>query len=284
VSCAIGLLLCLQEFQKTPFVDEFNEASLDAAKWLVAFRQWSDEDCGGVVPENVSVRDGTVIFEAHGNRYTGPVRGIRRDRSDRADGRRVGGAVATRNRFASGRYEVRAKVAPAFGVCSAFWTFHYEERDKGEPINHEIDIELPGRPAKPFQDFSFEWALCNTFLTPERKVTSDHVRLPGRQDDGRFHTYRFDWHTGSPTQKKRVEFYVDDTLVRTIETNVPDRAGRFWVGVWCPPNFTGAADFDTARMVVDRVKIEPFGEPGDVFVPEPDDSGWAPGPGKRPAR
>ena len=88
------------------------------------------------------------------------MKGINKDRSLRADGKRVGGAIATKDYFGSGSYEVRMKVLPKFGVSSAIWTFHYQEYYPGHPeyvakpvgapdyyaSNHEIDIEMPGRP------------------------------------------------------------------------------------------------------------------------------------------
>lgn len=151
-----------------------------------------------MVPENVSIRDGKLILEAHGERYAGSVKGVGRDH-----GRKVGGCIATQKQFASGRYEARMKVAPVPGACSAIWTFYYRWRNDGEPENHEIDIELPGRPREAHREIGFDHALCNTFLTPERKVTVGYTKLAAPQDDGKFHTYRFDWHTGGGAEKKR---------------------------------------------------------------------------------
>jgi beta-glucanase (GH16 family) len=270
----VGEALAGEPFQTTPLVEEFDGPALDPARWRVAFRQWGGADAnGGVLPQNVSLKDGTLVLEVHGDRYAGPLKGINADGSERADGRRTGAAIATRAQFGSGRFEARLKAAPVLGACSALWTFYYLERQTGEPENHEIDIELPGRPGEAHRGFSFDRALCNTFRTPERRVTVGYTKLAAAQDDGRFHTYRFDWHTGG---KPRVEFFVDGAPVRTIETNVPDRAGRLWVGVWCPRSFAGPADFDTARMVVDWIRITPFGEAGDRFVEEPlDPRHWA---------
>jgi RNA polymerase sigma factor (sigma-70 family) len=274
------------------FAEEFDGDALDPTKWLIAHKQWGgDKVNGGVVAENVSVANGVLRLEAHGDRYTGPVMGVRSGGGLRVDGRRVGAAVATRRYFASGRYEARIKICPHLGACSAIWTLHYEEYYPGNPryqkkpvggdryyaINHEIDIELPGRPTAAKKDMSFRYALCNTFVGEnEDESTAGHTDLQAAQDDGKFHTYRFDWHTGSDTEKKRVEFYVDDKRVRSIETHVPDLASRLWLGVWFPREWAGAPDFDTGRMEVDWVRITPFREPGDRFAPETfADDGWA---------
>lgn len=271
----MSLLLLLQGL-----VEEFDR--FDDKVWDVAYRQWGGETVGGVVPENVSIRDGKLILEAHGDRYNGPVKGINADLTERPHGRRVGSAIATRKQWGSGRFEVRMKAAPVLGACSAIWTFYYRWNEGREPDNHEIDIELPGRPREVHRDIDFRHALCNTFLTPEKKVTTGYTKLAAPQVDGEFHTYRFDWHTGGGAEKRRVDFFVDDVAVRTIETNVPVQAGRFWIGVWCPPAFTGPADFDTARMEVAWVKITPFNEPGDKIDEEPPEpKKWVAAPGPR---
>ena len=272
--------------------EEFDGAALDPLRWLVARKQWGgDKVNGGVVAENVSIANGKLRLEAHGDRYKGPVMGVRPDGKLRVDGRRVGAAVATRRYFASGRYEARIKVCPHLGACSAIWTLHYEEYypghalyqkkpvggDRYYAVNHEIDIELPGRPTAAKKDMSFQYALCNTFVGEnDDESTAAHTRLAAAQNDGQFHTYRFDWHTGSATEKKRVEFYIDEQLVRTVDTHVPDRPSRLWLGVWFPRDWAGVPDFDTAAMEVDWVKITPFRQAGDRFSLEtfPDD-GWA---------
>src|SRR5690606_13413906 len=107
---------------------------------------------------------------AHGDLYEGPVMGINKDGSIRTDGKRVGAAIATAYYFGSGRYEVRMKVPPELGVCTAIWTFHYQEFYPGDPqyrekpvggkdyyaINHEIDMEFPGRPGPAHENYGFD--------------------------------------------------------------------------------------------------------------------------------
>ena len=154
--------------------------------------------------------------------YDGPVRGINKDGSARADGKRSGSSIATKEYFASGRYEVRAKISPQLGVCSAFWTFHYQEFYPGDPqylqkpvggvdwyaINHEIDIEFPGRPSARPVDQSFAQFLANTWVgenVDEYEVNYASTGALGDLADGKFHNFRFDWHTGGPGIEKTVE-------------------------------------------------------------------------------
>ena len=117
-------------YSNEPFFDTFEGEKLSDA-WLVAHKQWGGSEAGSVVADNVAVRDGNLVLTAHGDLYDGPVRGINKDKSPRPDGRRTGGAIATTLYHASGSYEIRMKVAPTLGACSAIWTFHYEESTSG---------------------------------------------------------------------------------------------------------------------------------------------------------
>ena len=187
---------------------------------------------GGVVPENVSVEDGKLKLEGHGNLYDGDIEGVNHDLPG---GIRTGAAIATREYYASGSYEVVAKIAPVLGACSAMWTFEYEEYEQGTPeyeasgatcqnyiVNHEIDIEIPGRPSSNASP-SFAYALCNSY-TNENRVTTNYTKLPYAVDDGAFHTYRFDWHTGDTDEQPRVDYYIDGHLICVCTTNIPTNA------------------------------------------------------------
>ena len=266
------------------FYDSFEGNRLDTGKWLIAEKNWggtveengrSVDYNGGVIAENVTVRDGTLILTGCGNQYEGALRGINRDGTRREDGKRCGAAIATREYFASGSYEIRAKIAPELGCCSAMWTFEYEEDYSGDTVqitNHEIDIEFPGRDAQ--DDFSLQHALCTTWVTEEDYKTAS---VPcGIQADGEYHTYRFDWHTGSSTETPRVEYYFDGELCYTAYESIPTNAGRFWLGLWFPRYWAGTPAFDTAEFVIDYAKITPFHESGDTPQNEsyPED-GWA---------
>ena len=148
-------------------------------------------------------------------------------------------------------------------------------------VNHEIDMEQPGRPGPALTDISHTALLANTWVgekASEHRVgyTTD---LPA-QDDGEYHVYKFVWHTGDDSNQlqKRVDFYVDGNKVSSSTDHVPTRAGRFWVGAWFPNNWAGDPNFATADMVVDYVKVTPLNEAGDERVPESyPDMGWGSG-------
>ena len=268
--------------QEDVFFEDFSGSTLDPDKWLIAEKNWggtvtengvSADYNGGVIHENVAVRDGMLVLTGYGNEYEGALRGICRNGTRREDGRRCGGAVATRAYFASGSYEIRARIAPELGCCSAMWTFEYEEdyTDGLRVTNHEIDIEFPGRDAG--DAFSLSHALCTTWVTEEDYRTRSVAC--GDQADGQFHTYRFDWHTGSDTEVSRVEYYFDGELLYTADAYIPTNAGRLWLGLWFPRYWAGTPDFERTVFEVDYLRITPFHESGDTPQNEsyPDD-GW----------
>ena len=266
------------------FYENFSSTTLDTDKWLIAEKNWggtvslngvAEDYNGGVIRDNVSLRNGNLVLTGLGNNYDGELRGINRDKSRREDGKRCGGAIATRDYFGSGSYEIRAKIAPELGCCSAMWTFEYEENysgDKLDIINHEIDIEFPGRDKN--GAFSLSHALCTTWLT-ETDYKTKSVNC-GAQADGEFHTYRFDWHTGSDTEAPRVDYYFDGELTYTATEFIPTNESRFWLGMWFPKGWAGTPDFAQTEFIIDYVRITPFHESGDTPQHETySDSGWS---------
>ena len=266
------------------FFDDFASDFLDTEKWLIAQKNWggtvtengvTSDYNGGVIPENVNIRNGELVLTGLGNLYEGELCGINRDGSVRSDGKRCGGAIATKDYFASGSYEIRAKIAPVLGCCSAMWTFEYEEDYSGDSLkitNHEIDIEFPGRDEN--NTFSLSHSLCTTWVTEEDYVTKS--AFCGDQADGNYHTYRFDWHTGSDSEEPRVEYYFDNVLTYTSYDYIPTNESRFWLGMWFPKNWAGTPDFEKEDFMIDYVKITPFHESGDTPQNESyPEHGWA---------
>ncbi|OXM14663.1 family 16 glycosylhydrolase [Paenibacillus herberti] len=282
------------------FREEFNGTELDSTKWLIAAKQWGGDN-NGVVPENVKLSGGKLILEAHGDSYTGDVLGLKRDGSapggvKQGGKQRVGAAIASRDYLGSGKYTMRAKVIGNMGVASTMWTFNYQEYYPGDPefqravnaglvsptaeyyaYNHEIDIELPGRPGAAHTGQSFQKALFNTFTGEnEGEYQTTYGNLPVNVADGQFHDFSFEWHTGSPTEAARVDYYIDNVKVATNTNFIPTNAGRLWLGVWFPNTWAGGPpSFDVKQMEVDWFEFTPYNEPGDTWMPEtfPDD-GW----------
>ncbi|NWG14750.1 MAG: glycoside hydrolase family 16 protein [Acidobacteria bacterium] len=250
---------------KVLFFDDFNDPEIDTTKWVPGLHVWG-RDNRGVVPENLSLRrmedEGKTITvlaaEAHGDLYSGPVKGIevsagsyelgdprRYRRID--DGTRVGGLVWTRQRYGGGRYEIRMKNLPQPGGCSCIWNYY-----KGEGDYAEIDIEMPANGKAFGRDWS-RWAGLNTYFPDETQINERHQDLGGPQNDGRFHVYRWDWYDGT-NGGPRVDFFLDGKLLFTSIKNVPRSPAQLWVGNW-PAPWSGDFRYDVQHLYVDWVKI-----------------------------
>ena len=278
------------------FQDSFKGTAghqLDFTKWLVVKKTWGANN-NGVVPENIKLNtSGGVRFHGHGNLYgsrsTDTVYGAA---DNYGNGKiRVGACIATKNYYASGKYEIVAKVTP--GLVDAFWTFHYiqDPNYQGGAIkNTEIDFEFPGAPTDPTVNpgYSGEKAYINDMnlnswgglCTGDGYDSSKRYNTSARLSDG-FHTYTIDWHSGGGGVTPSVTFYVDGHFARRIVGSgyVPFRASRLWLGVWyskytwiAGPNPSDSAliNYRDTFCEVKSVKITPYYETNDEYVTETD--------------
>ena len=272
--------------------DDFS-GPLDPERWLIVDKAWGGDN-GGLVPENVELADGKLLLHANGDDYTGDVIG----HGDRTT--RVGAGIATRDYYASGRYEVRARIPQVLGAASAFWTFHYIEygpNDEGfweEPSkirNSEIDWEFPTalQTGSDNDPISYDYARVNSW---GGKLGGEGAHHPGRVEiinDGEYHTYTIDWHAGGDGELPRVIWLIDGEEVYRHEgnefgqDNIPYRASRFWLGIWFPAagfkeridgetvsrvGWAGDPNFDQATLEIDWVRVTPFNEANDRYEPE----------------
>lgn len=246
------------------FFDDFS-SGVDASSWYIAEQAWGGGN-GGVVAKNVAYSDdGILILKGNGNYYLdGEVKGV----GDVKDGRLTGAALISKFTVGPGHYEIRMKVNPRLGACSAFWTFAYDHSDNS---NHEIDIELPGGSQKGL--ISFENVLNTNYQTESNKISQDVKvsELLGEEEtflnDGRWHTFGFDWYT----DPEKVVYFIDDKVTAVADFFVPYKASRLWVGNWFPvsSSFVGSADFETDQMLVDYIQYIPFlNQEYEEFVPE----------------
>jgi hypothetical protein len=183
-----------------------------------------------------------------------------------------GAVVQTRDFFASGRYELKAKVPRVEGMIWALWTFHYETHydaahlPAGEEdsqfvpdvtgyisrLNHEIDWEMPascsglctngGCPGQ------WDTANFNSYLYANNNgIGPGFLNMCGRApsgttfipDDGDYHTYTIEWHSGNTDDLEseqgcppHIDFFFDGEYVTTVDVFVPSRGSRFVFGPW----------------------------------------------------
>ena len=182
----------------TPLIEDFSSTEAFENNWLALHKAWGGAN-GGVVSENVFIRDGELILKANGDNYTGNVQGVdnngklkfHTNPSDPKLGQpwvtRVGACLVSRENLGFGSYRVLSTIPPLTGVAAAFWTFHYEEIYPGDARyqafqdeglheqgsaengyyitrNHEIDIELPSNlDGQPSNQVSWQNAKFNSW-------------------------------------------------------------------------------------------------------------------------
>ncbi len=228
-------------------MEETWEKGIDPARWYVMRRHWGHGH-HGVVPDNVNVVEETgadgktrkiLVCKAHGDKYEGPVRGL----WNRPE--RVGGVIASKEFFASGRFEVEMRVggtektdegpadpARPIGTIPAIWLYagwntkvpeevsknyvdsnpfyqpYLQEWGPGNAFYwSEIDFPELGKQG------DFDHGLYNTFLNKQ----NDSRTFPVKVADGKFHTYTTEWRTGL-TELKDVR---DDQVI--------EHAGFWWI-------------------------------------------------------
>ena len=180
------------------FFDNFSDKSTLSDNYFILNKAWGGAN-GGVVADNVFLRDGELILRANGDRYTGTVQG--RDRNgllkfhtqagDPELGQpwrnRVGACAVYNKRTGFGSYEVDCFIPNKLGVAYAIWTFFYNEIYPSDPRyndflleglhqqgsaedgyyltrNHEIDIEFPSHlDGGTLSDPSLSNMKCNTW-------------------------------------------------------------------------------------------------------------------------
>ena len=165
------------DVETNTFFDDFSNKSTLTNNYFILNKAWGGAN-GGVVPDNVFLRNGELILRGNGDRYTGTVQGRDRngllkfhtDPSDPQVGQpwtnRVGSCVVYNKRTGFGSYEVDCFIPNTLGVAYAIWTFFYNEIYPSDPRyndfiveglhqqgsledgffitrNHEIDIEFP---------------------------------------------------------------------------------------------------------------------------------------------
>jgi hypothetical protein len=234
------------------FYENFNGTSLDSNHWLVAhgpFTFAGSTARGGFARENVQVRDGSLRLLVRGDRYSGDVRSIDGSGAPLASGKRSAAAIATRDLFGSGTYQIQGFPAGPASVELAIW-FVRDDDSQGA-----IDLTTPGKNATA-RNYGYV-----RMRTRDSSTANDvQFSLGKNLDDGASHILRFDWYT---TTSKSVSFWVDDELrAKSMRSLPPPAAGRLWIMAWVPDD--SPADFDTAEIRLDNAFVTPFGNDGDV--------------------
>ena len=103
------------------FFDDFSQG-VDPTRWEVSSQRWGSGV--GASPNNVFFSRDQEIAAAEGCESGGIV-AMRTfgDYKEEENLRRQGAVLVTRDAFGPGKFEVRAKIVPRLGQCTAFWTY-----------------------------------------------------------------------------------------------------------------------------------------------------------------
>ncbi|MDR0555023.1 MAG: glycoside hydrolase family 16 protein, partial [Treponema sp.] len=242
------------------FFDDFS-SGIDRTVWVATTYGWGEAN-NGTSPDNVlfstdsaqaaaggAESGGIVVLRANGDYHEDPSR------------RRQGASLLSRRAFGPGKYEVRMKVVPRLGQCTAAWTYWNGGGATVETNRYsEIDIEMlrdadyrqwSGTAYKYFYDW-------NTLA-----VRRDGVVKRAGLNDGNWHTYGFEWRTDAENGDEGVRWYMDGVQVLDIRGYTPLHTAHFQLGAWFPnePSWVGIPDFEEAYMYVDWVRITGYDDP-----------------------
>jgi len=259
-------------------------SQLSTTKWLVVRKAWGNTyvlNNNGVVPENLELLcNGGLRFHGHGDLYNGPIAGVG---NALGNGKvRVGACIATKDYYASGRYEIVAKLTP--GMVNAFWTFHYIDDpayQSGGMKNSEVDFEFPSNNINGSKNvindcLNNTWGgLCNGVGLTTSGISYNNS-LNTTDASQAYHHFMIEWHTGGNGVSPSISWYMDSVLLKqeTNSTYIPFRASRFWLGVWYGNSnwITGGnssvMQYADKYMDVKSVKITPFYEANDIYENE----------------
>ena len=167
-----------------------------------------------------------------------------------------GGCIETINHLTPGRYEIKMAAMPREGGVSAMWTYCTTTGQEATSQN-EIDIEIGGTTNG--TQFEYEWCTSWTKQKTKQTDTIDVTNLL-YLNNGRIHTYTFDWYTDYKGEG-RVDWFIDGHFIDSLTgAVVPDHAMPLWVGVWFPPLWAGKAAFEQDYMLIDEIKFTAFDE------------------------
>ena len=230
--------------------------------WIVENRVWGftgTQTHGGVIADNIAYdEEGNLVFIVNGDYYEGDKKGVNEAYYGVSGGKRTGAAVKSRETYGPGSFEAVMKIPSFNGICTSIWLFNYIERSGQEDANYEIDIEIHGTAVDANGDRinanDLSSVLCTSWLT-ETDFISETKSAGYALNDGKFHSYRIDWHTGD---NPRVEYYIDGVLVCVQTTHVPDNEMYLNIGCWFPNEWCGDPAFETDYMTLKSFSYTPF--------------------------
>ncbi len=166
-------------------------------------------------PANVSVAGGELLMKI-------PARTLN------------GGEIVSNELYRYGSYSARMKVPYAPSSITGFFMY------KAPDFANEIDIEI-------FNDRSRRIMFTTYAGAADGPTNTEILQLPFDPTEG-YHDYRFDYSTGS------VSFYVDGTLMKTWNQDIPSDSMYLMTNVWFPTWLDGKKPRKNAYLRVDSIE------------------------------
>lgn len=260
---------------KNVFFDDFGgELGFSSVNWHLVNYGWGQNGVSAynamytrspAVVNAENATGGIVVLPSYGHYYE--------DTSKRGQGT----CLISTNSYGPGLYEVRMKVVPRFGPCSAIWPY-YTNSVQGVNTEEnqeytEIDIECPaqGRGFYAWGGVTYtKYYQDATTGKIVRSSTGVRAEVDSPYNDGNWHVFGIEWRTDAANGDSYVIWYMDGKEVAFTTQNVPQYTAQLWIGNWFPDNATawlGEADFDVAYMLVDWVRITEYNDPVNVREP-----------------
>ena len=214
------------------WADDFNKGQLDTSNWdyeLGSIRGVEQEHYVND-PENVYVKDGQLVLQV-----------TNRDKEDQYKNPRGNrqviynsGSIRTHGKreFLYGRIEMKAKLPKGKGAFPAFWTlgsdFTLDGRISSEqgaswPVCGEIDImEMIGAENEDLNGKSnkkvYQTLHAGSAADVDHSKSISTYTLPKGIFNDDYHVFGINWSKG------KIEWYVDDQIVRTVDYSDDQRA------------------------------------------------------------
>lgn len=199
------------------WADEFDtDGAPDPANWDYEHGFVRNQELQWYQPQNATVEDGRLVIEARRERFENP--------GHSAEGRSwaarrplveyTSASLKTQGKreWLYGRFVIRAQIPTAPGMWPAFWTLG----NGPWPRCGEIDV----------MEYYRGMVLANAAWRGGDGTTAwDAIQAPvDRLSDAgwadRYHVWRMDW------TSERIDLYLDDRLINTIDTAAADGSGR----------------------------------------------------------
>lgn len=183
----------------------------DPIRWLAGDHPLGK---GRFRPENTSVNSGMLSLRLPAGTYDG-------------------GEIQSQDRYRTGSYEARIKVAKAPGSVTAFFLYEYTDRNIDE-----IDIEI-------FGDGSGRVLLVTWLRSRQTNLTEVVLPFDPTAD---FHDYKIE------VGRKRIRFSVDGVLIQEFTQGLPSSAMHVMANVWWPTWLEGPQPLQDQAALIDWIR------------------------------